>query len=567
MLLCSALVTTAAENEDGNSKSGALGLEIAIGLDDDVFVSSSGKALGAKGETLYREGESLSRFSCSGDASTLAVEPSTMAVRRFSLRQTTDGGFFEGLTLSQKQAPGVWVTDGNISAIDHEGTQDVLLVALEDSLTSGQKIEVDPLLEPPRIGVLYDCRKDGSATVELRLRVGSSDGSSGSVCLRWVKRCALGWNNLAIMQGDTPVFKDGQIQERWSRLAKEGTEAIKTVFTFSASEGVVRIARPMAYSEQNFLSVAVNGPLGVPEISEIGEEGLYLTALYTCHVRVGFSDVTLEIYKDTFSGEEPETLKITWKVHCGEVEYKHLEVSIKSDAYKNSTKAISGGKVNRGFERPCKGDEVQALAATPRQRTGAQCSRQPPSLEISEKEMRTVLELEVDKDGVMEPPSFHPAPDISYDHSVVRVTVLQSPYSSGSPAKDRKHYANQRRNRQSITLKYLCHKEGVSIVEVALYVQGFKSIRFAFNKRCGSPPKAKLGKALTAPQAIMITLFVCGIVVLAICLCFSLGGSKEEHASIAGPYHPRLPIDANDDGVDRIEMPSKFGAPTEVTYH
>jgi hypothetical protein len=423
--------------------------------------------------------------------------------------------------------------------------------------------------EKTLIGVLYDCRKDGKATVELQLTVGSSDGSSGSVCMRWVKQCALGWKNLEIKQGDTLVFKDGQIQEEWqSRMTNEGTQQQFTKFMISA-KGIERIMRPSATSNQKLLSVDLMGPLGHSDKSELSREPVALLVMYVC-LFDGFADVTLVIEQDTFSGEEPERLEIKWRKHCGETPYTHLEVSVRSDVNKNATKAISGGKVKKGFERPCKGAEAQALAAALGHHGGAHCSNQPLSLEISEKEIRSVLDLEVDKDGVMEPPSFYPPPDVTYDHKVVRVTVLQTPALGGSSGKGdryvspkhRKHGASSRKGRQSITLKYMCYKEGVSIVMVTLYVLGFKPIYFAWNKRCVEP-KAKMGKALTAPQAIMITLFVCGIVVLAICLCFAFGGTKEEAKPNLEKGRYRRQMD--DEG--ELEMPSKLGASTEVTYH
>merc|ERR1711865_718463 len=150
-------------------------------------------------------------------------------------------------------------------------------------------------------------------------------------------------------------------------------------------------------------------------------------------------------------------------------------------------------------------------------------------------DLRTVLELDVDRLAGVDPPTFLPAADVTYDNKVLRVTVLQAPFiqtasaSGSSTARRREGKQGSRHNnrgkRQTLSLKYTCFKDGESIVMVTLHVLAYKSIYLAWRKQCVEP-KAKVGKALTAPQAIMVTLFICGIIVMVACLIFAFCGGS-----------------------------------------
>merc|ERR1711963_693214 len=99
------------------------------------------------------------------------------------------------------------------------------------------------------LSVPYDCRREGKAIVELRLRAEGSDGSSSSVCLRWVKRCETGWKKFKIEEGDCAgdctVLENGQIQEEWKkRMENEGTHQPLTKFILSM-EGIEQIRNPI----------------------------------------------------------------------------------------------------------------------------------------------------------------------------------------------------------------------------------------------------------------------------------------------------------------------------------
>merc|ERR1712187_113161 len=53
-----------------------------------------------------------------------------------------------------------------------------------------------------------------------------------------------------------------------------------------------------------------------------------------------------------------------------------------------------------------------------------------------------------------------------------------------------------------------------------------KPIDIAWRKRC-QEPKIHVGKALTAPQALLITMLVCGVIGLLLCLFWVLCGSED----------------------------------------
>merc|ERR1712012_464933 len=78
-----------------------------------------------------------------------------------------------------------------------------------------------------------------------------------------------------------------------------------------------------------------------------------------------------------------------------------------------------------------------------------------------------------------------------------------------------------------MTLRYTCFRDGVSVIMLTIHILAHKPIDIAWRKRCVEP-KVHVGKALTAPQAMAITLFVCGVIALVACLLYVCCGSDRE---------------------------------------
>jgi hypothetical protein len=547
-------------------------LVIGIGPSDPYpFGTSGGGEEGSNSEVMFQSGEALSRFDCNGGSSTLAIEGSNMAVRRIGFWKEDSSSFLDnfGLGSGSKQAD-VWVTDGSVRVLSEDGKNEdshVLLAALETPLPNGTRIEAGTVYDRDELSLVYDCRHEGTAIVELRLRAQASDDSSNKICLRWTKQCSTGWKNLNIEEGDCAgdctVLEDGVIQPDWKkRMENEGTHQPVTKFVFSV-EGKERLRRPMVYSNQKLLEVGLVGPLTLSEINEVGKDSVTLSVMYTC-LFDGFADVTLMIEKATISDEEPEQLALTFRKTCGVAMFQHLDVFIRGEKQnKTRTKAVDQGRVLPGFARPCKGDEkaIAHPAFRNHQDQGDRCEAKPPVQIVAEKELRTVLELEIDSDAG-EIPMFFPQADITYDNKVLKVIVLHAPISKPKSSTG-KHASRNRK--QTLSLKYTCFEDAESVIMVTLHVYNYKPINLAWRKACVEP-KAKVGKALTAPQAIMVTMFVCGIIVLVACLVFAFSGESEspQHTK-KGPYN-RAAIEDSGDG--DLELPRKvLGKQEEVVFH
>jgi len=569
-----------AVNTNAGAREGAASqLSIGTGPEDSFpFGSEAGASQGAAGtdEVLFEGGAATARFSCGGHAA-LAIEQPNVAVRRLGIWMAAEAvGMLDNLVggnSDNAERPDVWVTDGQLRVFSEDGTQGspVLFAALDSQLPNGTKIQAgDEQNRNKELTVQYDCRQEGKAVVELRLRAESDDKSSGSVCLRWVKQCVIGWSSMTIEQDDTIVVTDGKIQDDWlQRMTSEGTNRQAVKFTLSA-EGLELIRKPTVSSDQKLVSAELLGPLAYPrnEKSEISRDSVDLTVSFNC-LFDGHAFITLVIEKDTFSGDEPERLVLKFRKVCGTEAYQHLDVFVKSEKYKNRTKAYSQGAVVRGFGRPCKGSESQALALPSPHQEQAQaetCHQGAPALVVSEEELRTVLELEIDKFGNSEPPKFEPLPDITYDNKVLRVQVLQSPSATplGNRKSGKRHGVANRR--QVLSLKYTCFKDGESMIMVTMHVLAHNSINLAWKKRCVEP-KVKAGKAFTAPQAIMVTMFCIGVVVVLGLVCYVYSDSSKETEEPKSQKKAYRHVDEDEEnGGSNLEMTKAIGN-QEVVYH
>lgn len=252
-------------------------------------------------------------------------------------------------------------------------------------------------------------------------------------------------------------------------------------------------------------------------------------------------------------------MTLKWKKNCGATEYKHLTVSIKSELYKNRTTAVSGGVPLLGYRRPCSSSTAPEDAQGCEKRGGL-------LLEVPPKEARTNLELKIEKDGAMEPPMFQPPPDLTYDRKIMHATVS---LLSRPPAAAKSH-KSAKSNVQTMSVKYTCFRDGESIVMVTLHVLAHKPIDLAWRKRC-IEPKAKVGKAITAPQAIVITMFVFGAIGLVSFLVYIAC----DRASKKSGYEGLDNADIGDMELAKRDVkrpkPATVGLDTdgaaEVTYH
>merc|ERR1712190_136443 len=143
------------------------------------------------------------------------------------------------------------------------------------------------------------------------------------------------------------------------------------------------------------------------EFIEVSNEPIPCSVVYTC-VSDGFADVTLTMEKAVLSdAHRPQEMTLQWKKLCGATVYRHLQVLIKSDSFKNKTEAVSDGVVLPGYMRPCKNTskakskKIVALPAS----SPEECETTGPQFEVPAKDMRTSIELRIDKDGSFEPPA------------------------------------------------------------------------------------------------------------------------------------------------------------------
>jgi len=260
----------------------------------------------------------------------------------------------------------------------------------------------------------------------------------------------------------------------------------------------------------------------------------------------------------------------------GATAYRHLNVFIKSDAYKNKTEAVTSGVVLPGFNRPCKVPSKSSGQKTTTPPTSKQedCEVAGDMLEIPAKDTRTSIEFRVDKDGSFEPPAMQPPPDISYDRRIMQVVVTQHP-RGGSGERSSKQ-RNPKDVLQTLNVKYTCFKDGVSNVMVTIHVLAHKPIDLAWRKRC-TEPKVRVGKTLTAPLAIAVSIFVLAVFAMICCLIYVFCMDSDDKKSIYKYDHIGARRGGDDGDLELSgrgagdPQPSRLGkiekGESEVTYH
>jgi hypothetical protein len=377
-------------------------------------------------------------------------------------------------------------------------------------------------------------------------RVGGATTAPIPLCIQWVKECRKTWDHVTVKHGDTTVFADGAVQEEWrTRMESVGTDGPTTTLQVFAN-GIERFKRPVADSNQKLLKVEVRGMSLFDDVFEVSREPVGLTLIYTCEYD-GFADVTLRLEKAN-SALPPERLELKVRKHCGYSQYKFLQIFLQSEAWKNRTEVVSQGSVLPHFGLPC---------STPRE---GECVPESDHLEIPVEDARTSFELVVSSEGLTEPPQFQPLPDLSYNRKIVSATVLMPSATPGSNHAPKRVPARSR----SMMVRYTCLRKGSTLMMLTLHVLAHKPIDIVWRKKC-EEPKAKVGKVLTASQALAITLVVCFVVVVCLCLVFAMTGDISDKPKVKN-YKPAR-LEESDD----IELPTRTlgrrEVPPEVVYH
>merc|ERR1712217_132415 len=113
-----------------------------------------------------------------------------------------------------------------------------------------------------------------------------------------------------------------------------------------------------------------------------------------------------------------------------------------------------------------------------------------------------------------EPPTFRPQPQIlCTDRKVCRASIIMKRLTTVS--KSQRYKVPKAR---TMMVRYVCLKAGVSNVMVTLHVLAHRPTDFSWVKHCEAP-KVKVGKALTAPQALFVLYILLALIGGAICCC------------------------------------------------
>eukprot|EP00928_Gymnodinium_smaydae_P032942 TRINITY_DN23739_c0_g1_i2.p1 TRINITY_DN23739_c0_g1~~TRINITY_DN23739_c0_g1_i2.p1 ORF type:complete len:641 (+),score=164.32 TRINITY_DN23739_c0_g1_i2:50-1924(+) len=507
--------TAAAEHEDDLEAIASLKrltLKADLSAGAPVFLDFEGED-GAG--TLLEAGTPELAFSC-GDASVpsdLAHEGASVDMRRFTLEHASQG-FLNQMsnTFSSQSDPPILIRSARLNVPNASDDSPLAAVHFENEDQPPSDVLNDISVDEEfTMSVVYACRSQGETIVELLLVIAGKAGGPGEpVCLRWIKNCAEGFGDLVIKEGDEAVYETGAIDEDWqARMQNVGTHDSVTKLSV-ASGGVQLFQPPIARSNQKLLRVEVRGPFYLSNIVEVGKEPVSFSIVYTCEYD-GHADVTVVLRKAAIGDVSPQELTLRWRKHCGSTPYTALTVGLRSDAFGNRTEVVSGGETLRGYVRPCANDFAP----------GDQCgSTGDLGLEIPPRDSRTMLEFAVVGDGTVEPPTFLPMPDLTYDRRVMQATIIQSPRLVSSSGKGSRTRGGGRDKLQNMVIKYTCFKDSVSTVMVTIHVLAHKPIDIAWRKRCVEP-KAKRGKALTAPQALLIAMFVLGVILLtSVLVCY-----------------------------------------------
>eukprot|EP00933_Yihiella_yeosuensis_P078419 TRINITY_DN898_c2_g1_i2.p1 TRINITY_DN898_c2_g1~~TRINITY_DN898_c2_g1_i2.p1 ORF type:complete len:657 (+),score=123.59 TRINITY_DN898_c2_g1_i2:81-2051(+) len=561
---------------------------------------------------LFEHGQTLDAFTCGPSGNPVGAEDGpSMGFRSLLLSQAQGESpsmfenvkSFVGASEAESEGDSLKIVGAKVSVTTSDGKSDglpVLHAAVEPKPSTEQPLQVpEHSATPPALTVIYDCWREGTAEVELRLTVSKSDPSSkgdmsAEVCLKWKKVCGKGFGELVIKHEERSIhpMPEDPSAAKTDIFSPEGIVESVTKLSLESS-GALRLRPPVVSSPQKYLQVDVSGSFadlgdGAADAFEVSNiNPVEFSVRYSCEAD-GLADVTLTLEKAVIDdAHRPETLQISWKKMCGMTVYRNLEVYIKSEYNRTKKQAVAVGAAMPGFRRACprstgKGvigkatpSTTLALAQGPSAPgaegpPGANCDVTPPIFEVNPKDLRTNIDLKVLPAGVHLPPSFQPLPDLSYDRKLMRAQIVQYPTASIAGSKG-KGTANQKYNPKAVTshmaIKYTCFRDGVTTVMLTLHVLAHKPIDVVWRKRC-TEPKVKVGKALTAPQAMMFAFLVCGCIGMIICACFTVCSTDDKAKKNLFKQVPNGSGEDVEFGDRRPQIMGKMGGRTsEVTYH
>lgn len=372
--------------------------------------------------------------------------------------------------------------------------------------------------------------------------------------MQWIKICSAGWSALQITDGMREIFNEAGMNPIWqSQMKDEGTDESITHFLLSANrESLLRLQVPTVETNSNLVKVELSGSFNLWDHDiEVGKDPIRLSLLYTCEFD-GHADVTLTLRKSVLSkAHQPESLELTWRKTCGLTYYKHVSAALVSPTQSNRSEAVADGRVLPAFALPGQGE--------------GKGSRR---VEVPAEERKSVVEVSVHGDDTGELPGFRPQPDVFCSERRICRASVTGP-RSGSPGKRNRRVVQKTRK---ITVSYVCLRAGTSTVVLTLHVTGHRPIELAWTKRCRAP-KVRVGKALTAPQAMAIALGVLGLGSgLICCVCCFFYGSKDSNVANEDQdgteLTPALGAKARPQKLGKPRSPlDAFKAPSGVTYH
>lgn len=539
------------------------------------------------GADLFK-GEAKASFDCQSiedraqDGASVAFRKLELSALDVSSSDSIFGNFFGGGKSGDGGSSGsLWITEAKLTTRVESGDgMPTLTVALDRQVDSDSSLEVTENADAPAsLTVLYDCWREGQASVELRLRVAAradSGQQSTGVCLRWKKVCAVGFSDLRISHGNSVVYPSSESEgSDLGLLDPEGVPESVTKLDLEAS-GTMRLRPPtIITSDQKLLKVEVRGPFflgdATEEAFEINSNPVQLSVLYQCESD-GVVDVTLTLEHAVLTdAHRPEAMHLHWRKRCGLTAYRFMDVFLKSDLNKTKLQAAARGKALAGFQRPCQQPVPSRVkdGAIPRTTTPVAtsqgCSSVPFEFEVDPKDSRTSIELKVDAAGQVSPPALQPQPDLSYDRRILEAKMTQFPHAA-SPGKSRPSTIP---STQHMAIRYSCHKEGVSVIMVTIHVLAHKPIDIAWRKRC-SEPRVKVGKAMTAPQAMVFAMLILGFIGLVICMVFLLCSTDDEDKANLFQSADRGSKKKSDAKYSKIQKvsPDTYGAEAEeVVFH
>ena len=263
-----------------------------------------------------------------------------------------------------------------------------------------------------------------------------------------------------------------------------------------------------------------------------------------------------------------EVLQLKWSKHCGDSVYRFLDVFLKHE--KNRTQVVSKGKTLPGFGHcPKMTAEAGPLDGTTSE-LNKECSSEAV-LEIGSKDLKSSIELRLDASGAGGPPttpSLQPPPDLSFDKKILRAYIMQPGTENFRPQKAVSPTLSRAASTHMV-VRYTCHRAGVSLIVVTIYVAQHKPIDFVWRKRCAEP-KVHTSKALTAPQAMTFAFLVCGGIGMVVCMvCLFCSSDQDKKELFRGP--PVVHRKKGSRDIDFWQVPDSqkvgYEYEEEVIYH